>query len=481
MAVKRKDVNNVTSVSQFAKKNKLKPSSSQEPIKILQRRPKEFPIDALGKDLESLALEMKRIIKPPMAIIGQSLLSAISFCTQGHANVCVDSLTFPLSLFFFTVAISGERKSAVDGITTSPVHDYEKVLHGQYLINKARYDAEMRSFKKGDNGLMIEPLKPREPTLIMNEPTFEGIVKSFDTGQPSLALFSDEGGHFLSGYSMQADHKLKTTTGLCNLWDGSPISKVRASEINIKLYDKRLAFHLMIQPGIAAKVFGDTGMVDQGFMSRCLISYPESTMGDREYVAENIFTNTTYLTYHKKLTDLLSTIPSGFRSLKLTAAAKEIYLDFYEETERQLTKNGYYRNIAGFANKMLNQACRIAGVLTLYADKTATDITDKTFFNACRLVKYYMTENMRLVGEAPVKMKTLEDNEQLTLAVNLYNWIKDSKNQKHVTDGLIKLRVLVRHAPRPIRFTDTLKRLMAILVDYEYVESLNDNKNWKLK
>jgi hypothetical protein len=481
MAVKRKDVNNINSISQFAKKNKLKLSQSQEPIKILQRRPKIFPIDALGKDLECLALETNRIVKAPMAIIGQSLLSAISFCTQGHANVVVDSMIFPLSLFFFTVAISGERKSAVDGIATSPIHDYEKVLHRQYVLEKMRYDADMRTFKKGDNGLMIEPLRPREPTLIMNEPTFEGIVKSFDTGQPSLALFSDEGGHFLSGYSMQADHKLKTTTGLCNLWDGSPISKVRASEANIKLYDKRLAFHLMIQPGIATKVFGDVGMVDQGFMSRCLISYPESTMGDREYVAENIFTNNIYLKYHQKLTELLSAIPSGFRTLKLTPAAKEIYLDFYEEIERQLVKDGYYRNIAGFANKMLNQACRIAGVLTLYIDRTATDITDKTFFNACRLVKYYMTENMRLVGEAPVKIKTMEDEQQLNLAIELWNWIKKDKNKKHISDGLVKLRVLVRNAPRSIRFSDTLKKLMAILTDYEYVESLGDNKNWKLK
>ena len=41
------------------------------------------------------------------------------------------------------------------------------------------------------------PLPPLKPILTTEEPTYEGLVKLLLVGQPSMGLFSDEGGRFL--------------------------------------------------------------------------------------------------------------------------------------------------------------------------------------------------------------------------------------------------------------------------------------------
>ena len=43
------------------------------------------------------------------------------------------------------------------------------------------------------------PVPPLHPLVLVEEPTYEGIVKYLAIGQPSVGLFSDEGGRFLEG------------------------------------------------------------------------------------------------------------------------------------------------------------------------------------------------------------------------------------------------------------------------------------------
>ena len=61
----------------------------------------------------------------------------------------------------------------------------------------------------------------------VTEPTFEGLTKLFATGQPSLGIFSDEGGQFLGGHAMNTDNRQKTLAALNDLWQGNPIRRTR--------------------------------------------------------------------------------------------------------------------------------------------------------------------------------------------------------------------------------------------------------------
>jgi hypothetical protein len=63
--------------------------------------------------------------------------------------------------------------------------------------------------------------------------------------------------------------------------DGEPIKRVRVNDGTSILPGRRVAMHLMAQPDVAAIMLSDRILLNQGFLSRCLVSAPESTSGTR--------------------------------------------------------------------------------------------------------------------------------------------------------------------------------------------------------
>jgi hypothetical protein len=56
---------------------------------------------------------------------------------------------------------------------------------------------------------------------------------------------------------------------------------VRAGEGASILAGRRVAMHLLVQPGVAATLLGDALLGDQGMLSRLLVSAPATAMGTR--------------------------------------------------------------------------------------------------------------------------------------------------------------------------------------------------------
>ena len=65
--------------------------------------------------------------------------------------------------------------------------------------------------------------------LTCPEPTYEGLVKHLVFGQPSVGIFSAEGGQFIGGHGMNEEAMLRTAAGLSCLWDGETIKRVRGA------------------------------------------------------------------------------------------------------------------------------------------------------------------------------------------------------------------------------------------------------------
>lgn len=63
-------------------------------------------------------------------------------------------------------------------------------------------------------------------------------------------LFLVEGGRFIGGHAMNPDNLLRTAAALSGLWSAVPMDRVRSGDGAIKLYGRRLAVHLMVQPGV---------------------------------------------------------------------------------------------------------------------------------------------------------------------------------------------------------------------------------------
>jgi hypothetical protein len=115
----------------------------------------------------------------------------------------------------------------------------------------------------------------------MEEPTIEGLAKLLMVGQPSVGVFSTEGGQFIGGHPMSDEAKLRSAAGLSRLWDGESWKRVRAQEGASTIADKRVSMHLMVQPEAAARFINDPVLRDQGILSRMLITCPTTTMGTR--------------------------------------------------------------------------------------------------------------------------------------------------------------------------------------------------------
>lgn len=244
------------------------------PIPLFPALPKaeRFPIEALGPVLSRVAGAIASKVQVPEAIAAQSVLAAAALAAQAHADVILPyGQTRPLSLFFVTVAASGDRKSTADNEALWPIRKREKALkeeheraYREWKIACAAWNAEKKkieSDKKLDldqrrqslSDLGPEPKQPLYPFLTAPEPTIEGLVKAWTSAPASLGVFSAEGGMFIGGHGMSQDNRLRSAAGYSEMWDGKPIKRVRSLDGVTILHGRRLSMHLMVQHDAAAQ------------------------------------------------------------------------------------------------------------------------------------------------------------------------------------------------------------------------------------
>lgn len=180
-----------------------------------------FPVEALGPALSDAAIAIHEHVQSPLAMCGQAVLAAATLVVQGHVDVeLATGQIKPISNFFLTVAASGERKTATDQRALAPIRKHEEFLAEKYkaerlafLNDHAAWEAARKkaiNSNKGNraairdalNQLGPEPAAPPLPMLTCPDPTFEGLTLAMQQGQPSMGIFSSEGGQFVGGHAM---------------------------------------------------------------------------------------------------------------------------------------------------------------------------------------------------------------------------------------------------------------------------------------
>ena len=149
------------------------------------------------------------------------------------------------------------------------------------------------------------PIEPAQPVVLIEEPTYEGLIKILQYGLPSVGLFTDEGGRFVGGHAMNSENALKTAAGISSLWDRGSAKRTRSADGHSTIYGKRLSMHLMLQGVVADMLMGNTMFREQGWLSRMLISWPTSTVGDRAYVSDDVFDDAVVKNYHRTCFSML--------------------------------------------------------------------------------------------------------------------------------------------------------------------------------
>jgi hypothetical protein len=174
-----------------------------EPLRRELPPPEPYPLDALGDILAPMARKLREVVQAPDAICGPSVLGAGTLAVQGHADVTIDGRALPLSEYLLTVGESGERKSAVDRCALWPHRQWERSLHERYPGDVLAYQNALDAYRKARDEALKQakghtakkvtldalgppPTAPLEPMLIVEEPTYEGLVKALHIGQPSM-------------------------------------------------------------------------------------------------------------------------------------------------------------------------------------------------------------------------------------------------------------------------------------------------------
>jgi hypothetical protein len=363
-------------------------------------------------------------VQCPAAICGQSVIAAATLAAQAHADVQLPTgHVKPISNFFVTIAETGERKTAADSEALSAVRKRERALREAFdeawpsyenqkvawekardhLVKKAKGDRA--AIKSALDALGPAPIAPLVPLLTCPEPTYEGLCRLFAVSEPSVGVFSSEGGQFIGGHGLSEDKKLLTAAGLSGLWDGEPIKRVRAGDGTSILPGRRVGMHLMVQPDVAAIMLSDRILLDQGFLSRCLASAPESTSGTRLWQEPLTSAEAAINRYEARLLELLERpfpLAQGKanelapRVLRLAPRARKLWIAFADSVELQIAREGALFPVKGIANKLPEHAARLAAVLALVSDADASEISAEKMAAGITLAQHYVAEALRL-------------------------------------------------------------------------------------
>ena len=371
-----------------------------------------------------------------------------------------------LSLFLLTVGESGERKSTVDNVVLGAAKAQERTAMSAYREEMERYEADMAAWNKatdaarnaatnGKKGTATaeqvrdavvkvgeKPAPPIAPLRFVTDPTVEGLYKLLAVSQPSVALFSDEGGLLIGGHALNGDNFLKTITRWSKLWDGAPFDRVRAGDGAGILYGRRMALHQLAQGDVMVKLLSDRLANGQGLLARCLVAWPESTIGTRHATAyewagdrpelKRLFAVLAGLLNAELRTSENDTQELDPIELPLSPDAAAMALQAGNQFEELMAHGNDLSELRDRAAKAVENACRIAGVMAAIEGGMGTsEITADYLARGLVLVQWYLAEALRIRGASAVP-QAAQDAEALS------KWLQGRGVSLFATTGVLK-------------------------------------------
>jgi hypothetical protein len=477
----------ITSIKEAVMDAELLKKEPPQPLRKQRKRPEEFPIDSLPSLLKDAVLGLHEVIQAPIPICAQSVLAIANLAVQGHADIMLPiGQVRPISCFFLTIAESGERKSSCDNRVLKVIEDHEIKLKKKYDLDREDSQNELAAWEKqrqyilGNNqkhpdknskklaldALGKKPEMPLTPLLICPDPTFEGLCKLMQTGQPSLGLFSSEGGQFISGYGMNEENKIRTAAALSDVWDGKTIKRVRAKDGTTILKGRRLCMHLMVQPQIASGFLSDRALKDQGILSRILISSPLSSLGIRFQHVEKP-ENKKVLDAFKVVIETILAMPLPTLDFPNELAPRVITLnedtaslcnEFSDHVERGIAEGKKLHPIRGLANKLPEHALRIGTTFALIENIHTQDLEYRYLKMGIDVASYYGDEALRLSDEGRF-------DHDLQLAERLLDWLYESWKEENIS-----LPDIYQRSLNAIGDKKTASKIVSILEDHGWLQ-----------
>ena len=273
---------------------------------------------------------------------------------------------------------------------------------------------------------------------------------------------------------MTAEKQMYAAATYSKWWDAAPIDRVRGGDGASILYNRRLSTHLMMQEKIATEFFNNESMRNQGFLSRFIVAFPQSLVGQRRYIPVDLSKTSEMRDYYEHVEQLLKTpLPmrtdekTGLelnelepRTVTLTPEAKRAWVQAYENIEAESGNGRLFELIEGFAGKAAEHIIRLTGILSVF-DNIDCQVIEKPYVEAViTLMEYYLNERVRITTMAA------PDNE-LVSAQKLLDWIHGKKL------CVVTLPDIYRCGPSRIKSANDARKIARVLTDHGWIRKLD--------
>jgi hypothetical protein len=446
-----------------------------------------YPTHALPKVMQDAMLDMNHKKNLPFPLIANCILSTASQAAQQHFDVEWNGQRIPGSMFFLTVAESGEGKTFADTRIRKAINDREgenlfayqeaeKTYKKDYPLwesVKRGLDATLhRKIKSGKNyeaeleALRLhqekEPKKPSLNRLTTADITPEKLQVNLSGNGKSLAVANDDGmiiveKLFVPGASL-----------LTSIWSGRGFSFDRKTTESGISRNARLTIHVAIQPVVmqnAMKRHGDK-LVGSGLLPRFMISSPESMIGKRfDYGGEIGYGNQSFLggleSFERLISEMLQ-LPEERdengnivrRLLHFSPDAANLLREIGNDIEAKQAPGQPYANIKPFASRSAENIVRLAGLFH-FINGGEGDIPAEVVRQADTVQCWYANEVLRLFGTPPLPEHVVDANLLLLWLQNYFRQINGYPFRKNI---------LYQRGPNSIRSKDRMNAALDYLV-----------------
>ena len=402
-----------------------------------------FPVEVLPSAIRLMVEAVAEATQTALGMAGTAALGAISTAVGGHARIEVrDGWEEGTNLYTVTIALPGERKSAVLRLMTSPLEYAEQQLtarmgaqlreartrrliaerraeKAQALASRARGSetdsAIADAIAAAEDVARIEV--PSEPRLVADDTTAEALASLLVEQHGRVAVISAEGGIFdtISGrYSSvpSLDVYLKG-------YSGDQLRVDRKGRPAEHVSHPALTMSLMVQPSVLAAIGRNDTFRGRGLLARFLYCYPDSRLGHRRASAPGVPRGVSDA-YNDFVVALVETFFDQRSPAKLVmdGEAQSVIVRLEEELEPQLVGDGELSGMSDWGAKYVGAVCRIAGLLHVanHRDNAhRVPISAATVKDAIEIGAFYKQHSVAAFGEMRLDAATREAEQLLAL------------------------------------------------------------------
>jgi len=430
---------------------------------IVQLSSAPYPINALPPLIRAAVEEVAEFVKAPIPLVVTSALAAVSIAGQGHADVeRATRLSGPTSLFLLAIADSGERKSTCDSFFTEAIRAFEQQQAVAVRPWLEQHSAELDAWNARREGLTgaiksaartghatddLEerlvalqetcPKAPRVPRMLLGDETPENLAWRLAKHWPSAGVVSSEAGLVFGSYGMGKDSVMRNLALLNVLWDGSSHSVGRRTSESFLLERARLTVALQVQGATLQEFFDRSGSLARGtgFLARFLISWPESTQGQRPFTeAPESWPHLE--AFNARISELLldpfamsdegAIDPVLFR---LSFEAKQEWVEFHDTTEAALAPGRELDDVRDVASKAADNVARLAALFQVFMHDRGP-VAVEYIRSGAQIVRWHLNESRRFLGQA-------KHSPEVADAIRLEKWILE-RCRTEQTHSLLK-------------------------------------------